>query len=369
MGRHGGINILHQKSWHVWRMDNRLRVERDELQHATAERERLAAEHQATFSGRVALLRRRASGGGEEVLPLGSLEGPVSASSVVLLSEAASRRSTGGDVVQSTKAPEVKDSDNSYRHGAVTLCNLKQAERDLDQALKRRHLGMVPHASESGKAYWGIGTGGLGSGSHINLFEDAELAVDNQRTQHDKLLQYAERNNELVEKSKRRPLSEFDEVVNTVPWYARSREQSLPVAEAIGSVGGVRRQWTSRHGQSLLYVEPARSSAGELAAALVAPEAPLALADRGVANVCEIKSSCSDSSPESSTGRKTLKRARKHKHAKDKGSKMKKDKKRKESNEERTARRRAELAELRQQREQREREERSRAARAVAAGR
>ncbi|CAD7947332.1 unnamed protein product [Amoebophrya sp. A25] len=30
MGGRGGINILGEKSWHVWRMDNRLRVERDE---------------------------------------------------------------------------------------------------------------------------------------------------------------------------------------------------------------------------------------------------------------------------------------------------------------------------------------------------
>ena len=32
MGGSGGLNILPQKSWHVGRMDNRLRVERDEQQ-------------------------------------------------------------------------------------------------------------------------------------------------------------------------------------------------------------------------------------------------------------------------------------------------------------------------------------------------
>jgi len=63
MGRHGGINILHQKSWHVWRMDNRLRVERDELRHEGQEREKRRAEQQEVFNEKLRRMRRRAAGG------------------------------------------------------------------------------------------------------------------------------------------------------------------------------------------------------------------------------------------------------------------------------------------------------------------
>lgn len=57
---------MHQKSWHVWRMDNRLKVERDELQHASATKAQREAEEQAVFDQRLAVLRRRAAGEQDE---------------------------------------------------------------------------------------------------------------------------------------------------------------------------------------------------------------------------------------------------------------------------------------------------------------
>lgn len=41
MGGHGGLNILPQKSWNVYGRENRLKVARDEAQHAEEEKLRI----------------------------------------------------------------------------------------------------------------------------------------------------------------------------------------------------------------------------------------------------------------------------------------------------------------------------------------
>jgi hypothetical protein len=33
MGGHGGLNILHQKKWNVYNLDNRMKVEKDRREH------------------------------------------------------------------------------------------------------------------------------------------------------------------------------------------------------------------------------------------------------------------------------------------------------------------------------------------------
>lgn len=53
---------MHQKSWHVWRMDNRLKVERDELKHGKQEREKGQVTQKAAFDGKVKRLRCAATG-------------------------------------------------------------------------------------------------------------------------------------------------------------------------------------------------------------------------------------------------------------------------------------------------------------------
>jgi len=349
---------LHQKSWHVWRMDNRLIVERDELQHAAVEGERIVAEQQATFTGRLALLRRRASGAEEEDPPPPGAPMLTSSSSSSSALPSSVMPAAGSGKNASTK--KEKDKKDSYRFGAVELSNLKQAERDLDSSIKNRRTkdggssaggrGKISKAGPpvAGTGYWGLGGGGLGSGPHINLFEGAELEVDSHRAQHQKQIQYTERNNELVEKSKKRPLSEFDEIADNIPWYARQR-------------------WSQSHGQAVLRVESVRVASVQEAeegskAIDEKNEAQKALPDWGVVDCCAITSGSSDSSSD-------VVKTRKHKAKKEKKEKKeKKQKSKKGSKEERAARRRQELQQLRQQRESRERQERGRASRLASGG-
>jgi hypothetical protein len=66
MGGHGGLNILPQKSWHVYNRDNRQRVARDEAEHADKEREvaerHAAAEREALAKTLKARARQRHGG-------------------------------------------------------------------------------------------------------------------------------------------------------------------------------------------------------------------------------------------------------------------------------------------------------------------
>lgn len=220
MGRHGGINILHQKSWHVWRLDNRLTVERDELRHNAEGREECRAQERATFSAKLATLRRRAVGDeekeeeevpGQAPLPdAGTMAAPPSCSS---------------------QTPRGRGrATNSYRFGQVTVSNLKQAEQHLDASLKRHGgneatMGMAKRQRGERMAvaasYWG--SEDLGSGPHLNLFERAERESRHHAAEHERQVGHTQRNNELFQKSKKRPLSEFDEIAAEVPWYTRTR--------------------------------------------------------------------------------------------------------------------------------------------------
>lgn len=235
MGRHGGINILHQKSWHVWRMDNRLRVERDELQHAAREAEKEAARREEAFKGKLSKLRCAA---GLEVLE----------PSVVhqASSNAVGPNMVGTDPVGRNKASQSatgakQAQGDDYGKYGVTKSNLKQAENQLKSCLKKARL----------EDYWG--KEGLGSGPHINLFESAELEVKRHCEEHAKLLRYQGTNNNLAEKSKKRSLSEFDEMTQELPWYMKAEpEGRLEVEAEAGS--DVKRKWTRKHGQMVLRV-------------------------------------------------------------------------------------------------------------------
>ncbi len=50
MGGHGGLNILPQKSWNVYGRENRLKVARDEAQHAEEEKIRMEKQREVTFT-------------------------------------------------------------------------------------------------------------------------------------------------------------------------------------------------------------------------------------------------------------------------------------------------------------------------------
>jgi len=252
MGRHGGINILHQKSWHVWRMDNRLRVERDELQHSARESERAQSQQDDQFRAKLTKLRQRAN---------------QSDCSDALQFKEQGHHAPGDpglhQASSSSSAPsKVKDigSDDFGKFG-VTKSNLKLAEEHLDHS-----LGWKVRPSKTGEAagYWG--SGGLGSGPHINFFEAAEQEVQKHAAAHGKLLRYAETNNELAMKTKKAPLSEFDEVAAEVPWYMRKtrsgQEDDSADANAVFAGAGhasreelVKRKWSKSHGQTMLKVK------------------------------------------------------------------------------------------------------------------
>eukprot|EP00915_Cephaloidophora_sp_WS-2016_P008652 GHVH01012063.1.p1 GENE.GHVH01012063.1~~GHVH01012063.1.p1 ORF type:complete len:476 (+),score=90.88 GHVH01012063.1:16-1443(+) len=53
MGLHGGINILHQKKWHVYNADNRAIVQRDEENHARRERAKQQVKHSIAIGAKL----------------------------------------------------------------------------------------------------------------------------------------------------------------------------------------------------------------------------------------------------------------------------------------------------------------------------
>jgi len=281
MGKHGGINILHQKSWHVWRQDNRLIVERDELQHAEKQKGKQEAVEQSAFSAKIRKLRRRAEGKDDEdpVEELALAAGGASSSSAA------------------EPAEKKKDSkqDASYKYGMVTTSNLKRAEADLDS---RSKVMDKSQGKDKGK---GKGKGKskdkgkspelvvapLGSGPHINLFDAAEQEHIRHLEEHQKQMGYTQSNIDAgvnpngtrSSYSKKALFSEFDEIASNVPWYARPRDAAgrddVAVASSTGhlqessmderqlkersrSRSRPRKKWTQSHGQALLQVKASR---------------------------------------------------------------------------------------------------------------
>merc|ERR1712129_181725 len=92
--------------------------------------------------------------------------------------------------------------------------------------------------------------GSLGTGQHINLFEEAEQEQRLHVADQEKQLRYTQTNNELIGESKKRLFSEFDEVVASVPWYAKSRQSpdDTPLAQE-HPVDDGSTLWYTRHGQ------------------------------------------------------------------------------------------------------------------------
>lgn len=234
-------------------MDNRLRVERDELQHAAKEKESRRRQRQTAFDDKVAKMRRRSLGVSEDEDK-----------------EASSSQNAKGTVaappVQKDKAASDKRrNDDDYGKYGVTVSNLKHAEAHLDQSLKwRKDCKRPDEDAAPGRGYWC--NEGLGSGPHINLFEGAELEVQKQAASHGKLLRYADTNNELAGKSKKAPLSEFDAVGFEKPWYLQSSSSSSSSGQQGNAAEDVppaelKNIWKEKHGQRVLRVKVTKNPA------------------------------------------------------------------------------------------------------------
>ncbi|CAE7695931.1 unnamed protein product [Symbiodinium sp. CCMP2592] len=292
--------------------DNRLRVERDELQHAQQEKERQKVERKEAFESKLRKLRRNAAGEpameeSEPTLPVAT-SAPSGASAP-------------------PRVRERKDEGDAYGKYGVTKSGLKQAEEDLDKSLRGK--GPV-----QGRSYWG--KEGLGSGPHINLFEEAELAVKQQEAAHSKLLRYQETNNNLAEKGKKRPLSEFDEMTQEKPWYLEVQARG---PDEDGEDPKLQKKWSRKHDQLILkVVERKKEASTALALGCESAEARGTLLDEE----CRGKHARSES---------------RGKQAKDKKTKRRKEKKRKKGSHDDEA-----LSELRKERQLREEAERRRAA-------
>mmetsp|Transcript_66162 Transcript_66162/g.158250 ORF Transcript_66162/g.158250 Transcript_66162/m.158250 type:complete len:358 (+) Transcript_66162:66-1139(+) len=220
MGRHGGINILHQKSWHVWRLDNQLTVERDERRAAAEEQARQSSLDKEAFQAKLATLRARAVGAEEPIEDSHrALSALPTASSSASTPARASRDNTAGQDGSSRSSKEKARNENSYKYGRVTRADLKQAEHDLDTLLKKSR-GKQAQAKQVSSPSAEVA--GLGTGAHINLFEAAEEAQKHHLAEHQKHVGLTQKGNELAQRPRKALFSDFDEIIKTVPWYARA---------------------------------------------------------------------------------------------------------------------------------------------------
>jgi hypothetical protein len=134
-GGHGGLNILPQKSWHVWNAKNLSQVERDEERHA-AEQEALQQKQRALEQERRVeqLLRRRRGGGdgGGAGGPGGSGSTAITAGQHVNLFEPEERRKLGGGGGNAAhEAEKVVEAQREARRAGLVLG--EQADRRGDR--------------------------------------------------------------------------------------------------------------------------------------------------------------------------------------------------------------------------------------------
>eukprot|EP00918_Siedleckia_nematoides_P022500 GHVU01048491.1.p1 GENE.GHVU01048491.1~~GHVU01048491.1.p1 ORF type:complete len:335 (-),score=80.01 GHVU01048491.1:1550-2554(-) len=195
MGGHGGLNILPQKRWHVYRWDNRLKVEKDE-RHAKekADRKKRKCREEAS-TDRIRQLKRRAGDHREPEVPDGALE-----------------------------RAQVEESENEIQ------------EKEEKRRKKRKFNNGQP-ADE------GDGAVSKEGPKHMNFFEEEEKQLLQAEREHRKYLR------EVGHKA-RETKSDFDAMNSLKPWYMQISSPSL-IREGGGGDNAATQNTLKKGGESV----------------------------------------------------------------------------------------------------------------------
>jgi len=163
MGGHGGLNILPQKRWHLYRWDNRLKVERDQREAQEKRDAETRESNRAALSDKLDELRLRR------------------------------KRSP-----QSCSGEEQED-DSTKKRRTADFDEGSEQEVDFDEVSKHSDKTKIPVSNKKD------------TNSHFNLFKEEEETFARSATAHQKYLKEIGHSNKDV--------SAFDVVKGVRPWY------------------------------------------------------------------------------------------------------------------------------------------------------
>ncbi|CAD7974920.1 unnamed protein product [Amoebophrya sp. A120] len=146
MGGRGGINILGQKKWHVWNMDNRLRVERDERRHREQQEAAQREEQQGRFQDKVATLKRKNRGAKNAALEDDAI-------TKHLEDQAASRRATKNMLTNGSSSSSSSSTTAAlFAAASATLGEVVgEDDSDLKKAPEVRHVNFFQEEEKAWK--------------------------------------------------------------------------------------------------------------------------------------------------------------------------------------------------------------------------
>eukprot|EP00397_Hematodinium_sp_SG-2012_P044859 GEMP01050213.1.p1 GENE.GEMP01050213.1~~GEMP01050213.1.p1 ORF type:complete len:313 (+),score=68.61 GEMP01050213.1:352-1290(+) len=209
MGGHGGINILQEKRWHVWRIDNKLKVERDEMRHAAAQREERRGRERKAFKSKVNDLRDKRRGIKRPIMTDDVNEGESTKRCCIEDEGAERHRDRVSRGKRMKRSPDRISSEKLER----TKPKVDQLNSRCTDDKRRRDDEPI---------------------SHLNFFKEEEKAWKEFVTDRDAMLQKQRRGNQLAATGKSYgrskwlaasadELSEFKQA-SKKPWYACPKE-------------------------------------------------------------------------------------------------------------------------------------------------